>query len=342
MRIRPGDTSPRWTWSQRSVPWRVQPGVTPRLTTAETVEASPLALPHGFRPGPGFDLARLGPVDAVGGGAGRRVILTASLMCPPDPSNQHGDASTRRDGAAGGGRFIATSWTAVAAASRPGSVEAQEALSRLCELYWPPVFAYLRRTGVPEEEAKDLTQEFFLRMMSRNAFAAADRTKGKFRTFLLTALKFFLANERDRARAAKRGGGRETLSLDREPAEGEASIEPATLDSPAMAYEESWARTVFTRAEQLVGDEYQSVGKAGLFAGLKEFLERGPESGGYQSVAARLGMTPNAVGVAVHRMRHRFGELIRAEVARTLCDPTAEEVQGEIRYLMELLARDRA
>jgi RNA polymerase sigma-70 factor (ECF subfamily) len=204
------------------------------------------------------------------------------------------------------------------------------------------VFAYLRRSGVAEEEAKDLTQEFFLRLMSRNVFAAADRSKGKFRTFLLTALKFFVANERDRARAAKRGGGKEILSLDREPAEGEAVLEPATLDSPAVAYEEAWARTVFTRAEALVGDEYQSVGKAVLFAGLKEFLERGPESGGYQAIAARLGMTPNAVGVAVHRMRHRFGELIRSEVARTLCNPTTPEVQEEVRYLMELLARDRA
>ncbi|MBC8096444.1 MAG: sigma-70 family RNA polymerase sigma factor [Akkermansiaceae bacterium] len=237
------------------------------------------------------------------------------------------------------GRFIATSWTAVMAAGQPEAPQAQEALARLCEAYWQPLHDYVRRLGHSETDAKDLTQEFFLRVLSKNILAAADRDKGRFRTFLLTALNHFLANEWHRANAVKRGGGKVTVSIDEETEDEQPRHEPATELSPETIYQRSWAASVFRQAHERLGEEYESAGKTRLFEQLKAFLEGSPDPRGYHAVAAALSMTPNAVGVAVHRMRQRLGQLIRAEVERTLVNPTATDIDGEMRFLLETLGR---
>jgi RNA polymerase sigma-70 factor (ECF subfamily) len=227
----------------------------------------------------------------------------------------------------------------VSTAARPDHPETRAALSLLCDSYWKPIHAYVRRLGYPEEDAKDLTQEFFLRLISKNVFAAADRTKGRFRTFLLTGLNFFLANEYHRGKAAKRGGGQVLASLDEETEDKEPVHQPASGLSPAAVYEQTWARTVFGEARDRLAEEYAAAGKQTVFKHLQEFLEGTPDPRGYHPVAAVLRMTPNAVGVAVHRMRQRLGELVRTEIARTLAEPSPEEIEEEVRFLIEALGR---
>lgn len=236
-------------------------------------------------------------------------------------------------------RFAATSWTAVVAAGQSDTPQSREALTRLCEDYWEPLHAYVRRSGYSEHEAKDLTQEFFLRLLSKNAFAAADRSKGKFRTFLLTALNYFLVNEYRRASADKRGGGQKLVSIDEQDEDHEPRHEPASHLSPDVIYEQTWARTVFRQARERLAEEYASTGKANFFAELGVFLDGTPDPRGYHPVAERLQMTPNAVGVAVYRMRQRLGELIRAQIGHTLVNPTPAEIEAEMRFLMESLSR---
>lgn len=253
------------------------------------------------------------------------------------PNTGDGTGSTERYVPAG--RFAPTSWTAVVAAGDPSTPKAQEALSRLCEGYWQPLHDYVRRLGYSEADAKDLTQEFFLRVLSKNILAAADREKGKFRTFLLTALNHFLTNEWHRANAAKRGGGKTVVSIDEHTEDDQPRHEPATDLSPEAAYQRSWAQNLFRQAHDRLGEEYVSAGKLNLFEQLKAFLDGSPDPRGYHSVAAKLSMTPNAVGVAVHRMRQRLGQLVRAEVERTLVTPTAAEIDSEMRFLMETVGR---
>src|SRR5262245_62301328 len=176
-------------------------------------------------------------------------------------SNSNSTDSTKRAPA----RFAQTSWTAVVAAGNPDAPEARGALSQLCQDYWEPLHAYIRRSGYSEEEAKDLTQEFFLRLLSRNTLAAADRAKGKFRTFLLTALNFFLVNEYRRASADKRGGGHKPVSIHEETEDHEPRYEPASELAPDVIYQQTWAKTVFRQAQDRLGEEYVAAGKTKLF-----------------------------------------------------------------------------
>ena len=236
------------------------------------------------------------------------------------------------------GNFVATSWTAVVAASRTEGTASELALAQLCQDYWRPIHAYIRRLGHDEDDANDLTQEFFLQLVSKRFISAADRTKGRFRTFLLTSLNFFLSTERKRAGALTRGGGKAIVSLDEE-RENEPRFEPASDLSPDKVYEQRWAASVLRLARERLREEYVAAGKEKLHEQVKEFLESTPEARGYHAVAQRLRMTPNAVGVAVHRLRQRFGELLRVEVARTLVEPTAAETNSEMRFLMETLGR---
>lgn len=242
---------------------------------------------------------------------------------------------TSRTSAIPRGQFAPTSWTAVVSAARPDHPETREALSLLCENYWGPIHAYVRRLGYAEDDAKDLTQEFFLRLISKNVFAAADRNKGRFRTFLLTALNFFLSNQYHRGHAAKRGGGQKIVSLDEETEDKEPVHQPAGGPTPAAVFEQTWAKAVFDQARDRLSEEYAAAGKTKLFEQLKPFLEGTPDSRGYHPVAARLGLTPNAVGVAVQRM----GELVRIEITRTLANPTKEEIETEVKFLIEALGR---
>ena len=252
-------------------------------------------------------------------------------------SNTRTGSSTKVS--AHGAQFSPTSWTAVVAAGRPDTSQARDAVAKLCESYWRPLHAYIRRLGYSEDDAQDLTQEFLLRLMTKNVFASADRNKGRFRTFLLTALKFFLTNEYHRTTAAKRGGGKIVVSLDEQSEDSEPRYQPVSTLSPAAIYDQTWAKTVFGQAEARLGEEYAAVGKTDLFEHLKPFLEGVPGARGYHAVAGKLQMTPNAVGVAVYRMRQRLGQLIRTEIANTLANPAPTEVEDEMRFLIETLGR---
>lgn len=207
--------------------------------------------------------------------------------------------------------------------------DSRAALADLCQDYWYPLYAYLRQRGYPQEEAEDLVQGFFAQLLEKNYLKAADRERGRFRSFLLTALKNYAANEWDRRTAQKRGGSTPPLSLDFENAEGRYTIEPADERTPEQEYDRGWATAqleqVLTRmrAEAGEGDE--------RFALLQGFLTGEADDIPYREVAERLDISEGAVKVAVHRLRQRFGAVLREEVARTLADPA--DVDDELRHL---------
>lgn len=207
--------------------------------------------------------------------------------------------------------------------------DSRTALADLCQAYWYPLYAYLRRRGYPQEEAEDLVQGFFAQLLEKNYLKAADRERGRFRSFLLTALKNYAANEWDRRTAMKRGGKSPTLSLDFETAEGRYTIEPSDEHTPEQAFDRGWATAQLEqvlarmRAEAGEGDE--------RFALLQRFLTGDGDELRYSEAAERLGMSEGAVKVAVHRLRQRFGTVLRDEVARTLADPS--DVDDELRHL---------
>ena len=233
--------------------------------------------------------------------------------------------------------FGTTHWSAVLAAQHPSAPKADAALEELCRTYWYPLYAHIRRQGHPHHDAQDLTQEFFARLLEKNYLAAVAPEKGKFRSFLLAALNHFLSHERDRARAAKRGGGKPHIPLDDVTAENLYSMEPATQDSPEEAFERRWAVTVLERAFAAVHEEAIAAGKEQLFGRLKLFVGEGATPGDYSAAAEELGMTPNAVAVAVHRLRQRYREAVRRQVAHTVSNP--DEIEDEMRYLSSVLAR---
>jgi RNA polymerase sigma-70 factor (ECF subfamily) len=223
----------------------------------------------------------------------------------------------------------------VAAAGRRSSPRSRQALVALCEAYWYPLYALVRSQGYLAEDAQDLTQEFFARLLERNDFAAADRAKGRFRSYLAAALKHFLANVRDRARARKRGGGRPAISLDFNSAEGRFSREPAHSLTAEKAFARRWAVTLLEQVLGRLREECVAAGKGESFERLKVFLSGGKSAASHAAVASELAMTEGAVKVAVHRLRRRYREILRSEIARTVADP--EEVEDEIRELFAAL-----
>jgi RNA polymerase sigma factor (sigma-70 family) len=232
--------------------------------------------------------------------------------------------------------FTTTHWSVVLMAGRGPEPAADAALERLCRTYWYPLYAYVRRRGHGPEDAQDLTQEFFARLLERNYLGDVGPEKGKFRSFLLAALNHFLANEYDRAKALKRGGGQAPISLDAETAEGMFVLEPASDLTPEKIYEKRWAATLLDQAFSRLREEYTRAGKEDLFSELKAFLTEGAASGDYAPVAVRLRIAAGAVAVAVHRLRQRYRELVRSEVADTVANPT--EMEAEMRYLFAVLA----
>ena len=232
--------------------------------------------------------------------------------------------------------FVTTHWSVVLKAGRDGGTRAEPALARLCQTYWYPLYAYARRRGYQAHDAQDLTQEFFSRLLDRRWLARADPGRGRFRSFLLASMNHFLANEWQKARAAKRGGGRPALSLDLAAAEQRYDLEPTDDATPDKAFDKQWAlrllEAVLTRLEQ----EYEREGKAALFALLKRTLAGARESQPYAELAPRMGMSQGAIKVAVHRLRRRYRQLIRDEIARTVASP--EEVDSEMRHLLDALA----
>ena len=228
-------------------------------------------------------------------------------------------------------QFTTTHWSVVRAAS-----ESAPALETLCCTYWYPLYAYVRRRGYHPEEAEDLTQEFFARLLAGKDLAGVDRAKGKFRSFLLAALNHFLANEWDRATAAKRGGNQVLISLDDDNAEERYRREPADETTPEKLFERSWARTLLFEAMAGLRAEYAADGKAQQFEQIRCFLTEEAGAGSYEAVAAQLNTSTGAVAVAVHRMRQRYRELVRREIARTVTTPA--ELEDEIRHLLDALS----
>ncbi len=228
-------------------------------------------------------------------------------------------------------QFASTRWSLVAAAGQRGSPEAEEALATLCRLYWYPLYAYARRQIPRSEDAQDLTQAFFARLLEKDYLQAADARRGKFRSFLLTAFKHFLANERERNGAQKRGGGRIVLPLDFRAGEERFRREPVDPRTPENQYERRWALTLLEQTLGRLRAEYEAAGKSRLFEALKGTLTGEPAGVPYARLAADLGVTESVVKVAAHRLRRRYGELLRAEIAQTVASP--DEVDEELRSL---------
>jgi RNA polymerase sigma factor (sigma-70 family) len=233
--------------------------------------------------------------------------------------------------------FATTHWSVVLAARDGESPGASEALNELCRAYWPPLYAYIRRQGHDIAEAQDLTQEFFARLLERAYLSRFDQQRGKFRSFLLAYVKHFLSEERDKARAQKRGGGRRLLSLDA--AEGEEGYvsEPVDELTPEQIFERRWVQTLLQRAFDCLAAEYVKADKAALFEALKDFQPRQPGSLTYAQIGARLGTTEAAVKSGMQRLRLRHREILREEIAQTVT--SAKDVEEEIRHMREVLNR---
>lgn len=224
----------------------------------------------------------------------------------------------------------------VLAAGRSELPQARAALEDLCQTYWRPLYVYARRRGYSPEDAEDLTQQFFAWVLERDWLERADQKRGRFRSFLLTSMSHFLSNEWDKSRAQKRGGGR-VVSLDREEAEGLYAQEPSGQLTPEQSFEWRWALALLERVMDRLSAEFGRQGKEDLFAALKPCLlgRRGDQP--YAALASKLGMTEGSVKVAVHRLRQRYRQLLRDEIANTVDNP--EEIEDEMRYLFAVLAR---
>jgi RNA polymerase sigma factor (sigma-70 family) len=233
--------------------------------------------------------------------------------------------------------FVTTHWSVVLAARNGDSPHAAECLEKLCRTYWRPLYSFIRRNGHQPEEAKDLTQGFFARLLEKNHLAHLRHQEGKFRSFLLTLLKHYLSDERDKARAQKRGGGQALTFLDALSEEERYCVEPTHDSSPEILFDKRWAETVLQRAYDRLREEYREAGKAVLFEALKEsqFRQAG-ENPSYAELAAKLGMTESAVTSAKHRLRRRHSEILRDEVAQTVA--CREEIDEEIRYLIKIVS----
>ena len=237
---------------------------------------------------------------------------------------------------AGPAQFTTTHWSVVMAAQAGNSWQADQALARLCADYWYPLYAFVRRRGLSPHDAEDLTQEFFHRLLDRNYLTAVDYRKGRFRTFLLMALERFMANEWRRARTHKRGGQIKFISLDEQAAEQRYALEPATWLSPEKIYEQNCALALLGRVLVKLRNEFESVGKLGKFERLKLFLTADGEASTYAELAANLQMTEGALKMAVTRLRARYGELLREEIASTLAK--SEDVEDELHALISSLS----
>ena len=234
------------------------------------------------------------------------------------------------------GRFATTRWSLVLAAGKRTDTRSAEALSGLCEMYWHPVYAFIRRQGYGADEGADLTQEFFARVLEKNYFHDVDPARGRFRAFLCASIRHFLSNERDRARTLKRGGNQPPISFDVETAEGWYQLEPRDDLTPEKLFDRRWALTLLDRVLARLRDEHLSTGKAELFDHLKGFLNGESAEVPYADVAKALEMTDGAVKVAVHRLRRRFRDTLIQELAETVSDPA--EIDAEIEYLLKAVS----
>jgi RNA polymerase sigma factor (sigma-70 family) len=233
--------------------------------------------------------------------------------------------------------FVTTHWSVVLAAGRSDTTRARAALENLCQTYWHPLYAYVRRRGYSPADAQDLTQEFFARLLERNAVATVAPDKGRFRSFLLASMNHFLADEWDKSRAQKRGGGR-VISLDLQTAETRLD-EPSARDlTPEQAFERRWTITLLEQVYRKLEAEYGQEGKGQVFEVLRPALAGASRDAPYAELARRLDVTEGAVKVAVHRLRRRYRALLRETIADTVSGP--DEVEDELRYLFRTLSGD--
>jgi RNA polymerase sigma-70 factor (ECF subfamily) len=232
--------------------------------------------------------------------------------------------------------FVTTHWSVVMAAGRGDSTRARSALEKLCKNYWYPLYAFVRRLGHGAHDAEDLVQSFFAVCLEKNYLGAADQTKGRFRSFLLLALKRFLANEWDKARTLKRGGTQTTISLDSLTAEQRYALEPAEQLTADKLFERRWALTLLDQVMARLRDEQAASGKLAQFEQIKESITAAGRGTPYAELAARLGTSEGAIKVMVHRLRQRYRELLEAEIANTVSSP--EEIEQERRHLLAALS----
>jgi RNA polymerase sigma-70 factor (ECF subfamily) len=246
------------------------------------------------------------------------------------------DEGSRVDEGVPPGQFPQTRWSVVLAACNVNdSGRSAAALDDLCRAYWFPLYVYIRRRGISPEDAEDLTQGYFAALIEKNYLAQADRERGKLRSFLLTTLKHYLADEWSKANALKRGSGRTLVSIDAAEAEQRYALEPVDEQSPDRLFEKRWALTLLDNVLEALRADYVRSGQDKIFDALKKFLAWNSASEAYREAAAELGLKENAVRVAVFRMRRRYGDLLRAQVADTVASP--EEVAAELDYLFSLL-----
>jgi RNA polymerase sigma-70 factor (ECF subfamily) len=232
--------------------------------------------------------------------------------------------------------FVTTHWSVVLTAGRSDTTRARDALAKLCQTYWYPLYTYVRRRGHSPEDAQDLTQEFFARLLEKNWVGHADQTKGHFRSFLLSALNHFLSDEWDKARAQKRGGGVPRVPLQFDTAETRYGVESADNVTPERSFELRWALTLLEEVLNRLRGEYEQEGKAALFAALNPCLVGERTAQPYAELAKKLGVNEGTVKSAVHRLRQRYRQLLRDEIAQTVAGPG--EVEEELRHLFAVLA----
>src|SRR5262245_11419952 len=241
---------------------------------------------------------------------------------PPDPLS-------------GERKFATTRWSIVVAARTPEAAEGKSALATLCQTYWYPVYAFIRRRGASAADAQDLTQEFFAALLEKDYVRLADRERGRFRTFLLIAVTRFLTKQREREHAAKRGGGRTVLSLDLEHGEERYLLEPVEHWTPERLFERRWALTLLDRVIARLGERYAGQGKRDLFECLKGMLTGALPAEENAELASQLGVSEGALKVAVHRLRRRYRDLLKQEIADTVAD--SDETANELDYLLAAL-----
>ena len=260
---------------------------------------------------------------------------TLALVTSPAPTTSPASSSNGTESPRGRA-FVTTHWSVVLTAGRSDTTHARDALEKLCRTYWPPIYAFVRRQGHGPHDAQDLTQEFFARLLEKNYLGDVDRAKGRFRSFLLASVKHFLSNEWDKANAKKRGGGRSFIPIDARTAESQYGLELAHELTAERIFERRWALTLLDQVLSKLRHEYHSDGKVRLFEELKSTLTGASRSVPYVEIAARLRQSKGAVKVAVHRLRSRYRELLRAEIANTVAGP--DEVENEIRNLFAALS----
>ena len=243
----------------------------------------------------------------------------------------HPSDDKRPAGLAGNSHFLTTHWSVVLKAQQDDTGLAEQALAELCRCYWYPLYSFVRRQGRSPEDAEDLTQEFFARLLEKNYLTSVQREKGKFRSFLLMALKRFLAKQWQKDHAQKRGGDFSMVSFDAGLAESRYGSEPTHDLAPDLAFERQWASVLLELVMTRLRQEYVGTDRGQLFSALKGAIAREKDSGSYQDIGKRLGMSEAAVKMAIQRLRRRYRELLREEIGKTVADPG--EIEEELHHL---------